>query len=299
MNTASGRDDKQGARDQIEKELAASGREYRILAPDAPNQLEALAKRVVEEARHRPGIVAAAGGDGTMNTVAGALAGTGIPFGIVPLGTFNYFARDLGIPLDPAAAARVLLDGITHPRHLGRVNGRVFLINSSIGLYRKLQEEREHLKRRLGRHKAIAVISGLRTLLRHHRAYDVQMDLDGRPAMAHTPMLFFGMNTLQLEKLDLPIADCTSLGLMGVLLLRPMRRFELLGFALRGALQGLGDARNFIMHCASKATVHCRGVRSMKVAVDGETILCTLPLYYEVQRNALNVLVPRNPEPRE
>jgi diacylglycerol kinase family enzyme len=299
MNTASGHDDKQDSRAQIEKVLADSGREYRILAPDTPDGLKSLAQRAVKEAQQNPGIVVAAGGDGTINTVAGEIAGTGVPFGVIPLGTFNFFARNLGIPLEAGGAASALLDGKSQPMHLGRVNGQVFLINSSIGLYRRLQEEREQFKRRFGRNKAMAVVSGLLSLLRHHRVYRVQIDLDQQPVSVRTPMVFFGMNTLQLEKLDLPIADCTARGLLGVLVLRPMGRWELLGFALRGALQGLSEAPNLIMHCASKVTVNWPRARTMKVAIDGETCECTLPLQYEVVRNALNVVVPKNPGPRE
>lgn len=299
MNTASGRDDKQDARAQIERVLAESSREYRILAPDTPAGLAPLAQSAVKGARQNGGIIAAAGGDGTINAVAGAVAGTGVPFGVIPLGTFNYFARNLGIPLDVDGATSVLLDGNTRPMHLGRVNARVFLINSSIGLYRRLQEEREQFKRRFGRNKLVAVVSGLVSLLRHHRTYKVQIELDQEPVVVRTPMLFFGMNTLQLEKLELPIADCTARGYLGVLVLRPMGRGELLGFALRGALQGLGEAPNLIMHCASKVTVHWPRASKMKVAIDGETCECSLPLRYEVMRNALNVVVPKNPETRE
>jgi diacylglycerol kinase family enzyme len=299
MNTASGHDDKQSSRGDIERTLMAAGREFRVCAPDVPDQLEALACRLVEEAKAHPCIIVAAGGDGTINTVAGAVAGTGIPFGVVPLGTFNFFARNLGIPLDAAGATQALLDGRTKPSHVGRVNGHVFLINSSVGLYRRLQEEREQFKRRFGRTKLTAMISGLLTLLRHHRTYRVQMDIDSQPVTVRTPMLFFGMNTLQLEKLDLPVADCTVRGLLAVLVLRPMSRLKLLGFAMRGALQGLGDAENLHMHCASKVLVHWRRARQIKVAIDGETIICSQPLHYEVLRNGLNVVVPRDPEPRE
>jgi diacylglycerol kinase family enzyme len=183
--------------------------------------------------------------------------------------------------------------------HVARVNGRIFLINSSVGLYRRLQEEREQFKKRFGRNKLVAVIAGLMTLLHHHRTYEVQMDLDGKPTTVRTPMLFFGMNTLQLEKLEVPVASCTERGLLAVLVLRPMSRLKLLGFAMRGMLQGLSDAENMHTHCASKVTVHYRRARTIKVAIDGESMRCALPLRYEVIRDALNVIVPRNPAPRE
>ena len=314
MNAASGHDDKHTSRAEIEKVLTASGRVFRFLTPEHPDQLAALAKSAVEDAEKavagRPaagdsppavsgGMIIAAGGDGTINTVAGAAVGTGVPFGAVPLGTFNFFARNLGIPLEAGPAMQALLDGYTRPLHVGRVNERVFLINSSIGLYRRLQEEREQFKQRLGRHKLVAIISGFVTLLRHHRTYKVQMEVDGKPVTVRTPMLLFGMNTLQLEKLAVPVASCTEQGLLALLVLRPLSRFKLIGFAMRGALQGLGDAENLQTYCASQVTIHRRRARTMKVAIDGESMLCTLPLRYEVVRNGLNVIVPRDPVPRE
>jgi diacylglycerol kinase family enzyme len=299
MNSASGHDDKQASRAEIEKVLAASGRAFRFLSPERPDELEALAKRAAEEAKRDPGIIVAAGGDGTINTVAGAVAGTDLPFAVVPMGTFNFFARNLGIPLEAGAATQALLDGHARPMPVARVNGRIFLINSSVGLYRRLQEEREQFKRRFGRNKLVAVISGLATLLHHHRVYEVRMEMDGKPVTVRTPMLFFGMNSLQLEKLEVPAASCIERGLLAVLMLRPMSRWKILGFALRGVLHGLNDAENMHTHCASKVTVRWRRARKMKVAVDGETMECDLPLRYEVMRDALNVIVPRNPAPRE
>jgi len=60
-------------------------------------------------------VVVAGGGDGTVNTVAAALAGTGKPLGVLALGTLNHFARDLGIPLDLASAAAIIAAGHTEP----------------------------------------------------------------------------------------------------------------------------------------------------------------------------------------
>lgn len=298
MNAASGSNDKQNARTRIENALKNSGRSFRILMPDAPGELTKLARRVSDEASHDPQIVVAAGGDGTINTLANVLVHTNVPLGVIPLGTFNYFARHLGISLDTDEAVAQLLDGRLRQVSVAHVNGRVFLINASLGLYRRLQEEREQHKRRFGRNKVVAVISSIASLLRHQRTYQVQLELDDQPLSLRTQMIFFGMNPLQLEKLELPVADCAARGLLAILVLRPMGRWELLGFALRGALQGLGDAENLISYCASRVTVSMRGSRFIKISMDGETIECIQPLRFEALRDALTVVVPREPEPR-
>jgi len=298
MNAGSGHDDKDSSRDQIEQELTTAGRDHRIEVA-ASGEIDTLVRRIVDDAKANPRIVVAAGGDGTINTVAGTIAGTGVPFGVIPLGTFNFFARDLGMPLDPTEATKALLDAHTETRHMAKVNERAFLINASVGLYRKIQEEREQFKQRFGRNKLMAGISGLRTLLKEHRSYDVQLEVDGKPLRLRTPMIFFGFNALQLEKLDLPVAKCPPQGLLAMLVLRPMSRFELLSFAVRGTLKGLGDAENLNYYCASRVDVQLRNARHVKVAVDGESFECQLPLRFEVMHDALNVVVPNNPAPRE
>lgn len=297
MNPASGQDDKHSSREQIVHALQAAGREHTLEFADAAG-LSALAARVVAEAEIHPRIVVAAGGDGTINAVAGCVIGSGVPFGVIPLGTFNYFARDLGIPQDAAEATRALLGGHLRSAHVATINDRLFLINSSIGMYRRIQEERERFKQRFGRSRFIAALSGLWTLLREHRNYDVRMSIDGRSLRLHTPMILFDFNRLQLEQLDLEVADCTRRGQLAMLVLRPMSRLRLLGFALRGALYGLGDEENLVCHCAARVEVHLRRARRVKVAIDGEMVECSLPLRVEIVRDALDVIVPSEPVPR-
>ncbi len=81
------------------------------------------------------GVVVAAGGDGTLNAVASYLIHTSIPMGILPLGTFNYVARVLNIPLDLMEAAHVIAQGHMSQVHVARVNQHIYLNNASLGLY--------------------------------------------------------------------------------------------------------------------------------------------------------------------
>jgi diacylglycerol kinase family enzyme len=222
-----------------------------------------------------------------------------VHFGVIPLGTFNYFARDLGIPLDPRAAAAAIATGHIRRVHVARVNGHLFLNNASFGLYRKLLEDRERVKQRFGRYKIVAVLSALATLWRFRQVYTLHIVLDGRHATLRTPMLFFGLNSLQLEKLDLDVASCTHAGQMAVIALQPTSRWQLLGLALRGALHGLHDSPELRCHGASQVLVEQPGRSTTRVAVDGETVDCSLPLRFEVQRDALRVVVPRMPEIRK
>jgi diacylglycerol kinase family enzyme len=252
----------------------------------------------VEAGRAQPQVVVAAGGDGTINLVASVVLEGALPFGVIPLGTFNYFARDLGIPLDPRAAALAVAQGHIRRVHVARVNGHLFLNNASFGLYRHLLEERERYKQRFGRYKMVAVVAALAALWRYRRVYTLRMELDGRPVTIRTPLLFLGLNSLQLEKLDLEVARCTREGLMAVIALQPTSRWHMLGLAMRGAFGGLRDSPDLRCFGAARVEIFQQGHRRTRVAVDGESIDCALPLQFEVQRDALQVLVPCRPEER-
>ena len=100
--------------------------------------------------------IVAAGGDGTIMTVAGQVMDTGCRFGVLPMGTFNYFARGLGIPEDPKGAAEVILAGATRKVSLSEVNGQVFLNNISLGIYPAILRAREDVYARWGRRRLAA-----------------------------------------------------------------------------------------------------------------------------------------------
>jgi diacylglycerol kinase family enzyme len=299
LNVGSGHGDASSCEQQIRAGLEAHGRAHRVLVAGSAEQVEQQTRLALEEAGRYPQVIVAAGGDGTINLVAGLVMEQNLPFGVIPLGTFNYFARDLGIPLDPRAAAEAVATGHIRRVHVARVNGHLFLNNASFGLYRKLLEQREHDKQRFGRYRIVAVLSALVTLWRFRRVYTLRMELDGKPVTLRTPMLFLGLNSLQLEKLDLDVASCTNAGQMAVIALKPSSQWHLLGLALRGALQGLHDSPELRCHGASRVLVEQPGSRRTRVAVDGESFECSLPLRFEVVRDALQVVVPRTPEVRK
>ena len=126
-------------------------------------EIEATVKRAVAEGYRT---IAAAGGDGTICAVASALVGTGCRMGVIPLGTFNYFARGKGLPEDVAEAVRILCRGRRpRPLNIGEVNGRAFLNNASLGAYSRILESRERIYARCGRSRVAAYWSVLVALL--------------------------------------------------------------------------------------------------------------------------------------
>lgn len=291
MNASAGSQDKSAAHMVIDTVLKTAGRDVKLFLAQHPRDLPKLVQQAADS---RPGILVAAGGDGTLNAVATVAHARGLPFAVLPLGTFNYFARNLGIPLDIAAAARVIIEGRVRRVAVGCVNGRLFLNNASIGLYRRLIEHREMHKRRFGRNRLVALLSGLVSLLREHRSYQLRLEIDGQPVTLSSLMVFFGRNTMQMELLGLDEALCVARGELAVLALREVNRIELLGLALRGALARLETAENLRQYCALKVQVDwLEGRRRrIRVAVDGELVECTLPLMIEAVQDALQVIVP-------
>ncbi len=296
-NLGSGNADAPAARAQIEGVLAAAGRSCRMIGIDDPRHLPALARDTVAQAHEAGAVVVAAGGDGTINTVAQALLdhGSGGALGVLPRGTFNYFSRTHGIPADAADATRLLLTARAHPVQAGLVNGRVFLVNASLGLYPRLLEEREAAKATLGRSRWVAFIVGVKTLLRGHGTLHIRLDRDGSRRNIRTPTLFVGNNRLQLEQVGIAEAAALAAGELVAITLRPLGTPAMLGLLLRGALGQLGDAERVVSFSLRQMTVRRsvgHGWRPLKIATDGETFDLKPPLDFRVAPEPLWLLRP-------
>ena len=124
LNCRSGCQDKRKIARSLRSIVAGMGVQCTIVLARNPRQVEQAAC----SAAASPGeIIIAAGGDGTINAVASRLIGTEKRLGIVPVGTFNYFARNLGLPMDLETAFRGCFDAQTQWVTVGEVNGRIFL----------------------------------------------------------------------------------------------------------------------------------------------------------------------------
>lgn len=300
FNPGSGHGDADAVRQAITSACAAAGRPLRLLEVDGPGRLQALARQAVQAAQADGGVVVAAGGDGTLNAVAQAVLGSGCAFGVLPQGTFNYFSRTHGIPADTAQAMQVLLHAQPQPVQVGLVNGRVFLVNASLGLYPRLLHDREAWKQQLGRHRLVALGAALATLLRGHRNLRLGLQLRGQPHALRTPTLFVGNNALQMEQVGLPQAQAIDAGALAVVALKPVGRLALLGLALRGALGRLGEAEQVIHFGCRSLEVRLPwpwGLRGVRVATDGELQRLQPPLRFGVSPEPLLLIRPAAPAP--
>jgi diacylglycerol kinase family enzyme len=156
LNDKAGSNNTAEARALIGRVASERGWEARVLLSSSGSSLPSLA----EQACAAGGLVVSGGGDGTIAAVAAALVGKDAVLGVLPMGTLNHFAKDLGIPLELEKAVQTLFTGKVARVDVGEVNGRVFLNNSSIGFYPRLVQERERQQRQ-GRRRS-STIPGLR-----------------------------------------------------------------------------------------------------------------------------------------
>ncbi len=296
INNASGSRDVTETRETIERILSQAGRRYELMPVDNGSQLTATAERALGLAREQGGVVVAVGGDGTLSAVSAVLLGSDVPLGILPQGTFNYFGRMFGISQNTEEALACLLDATIQPVDVGLLNGRVFLVNASLGLYPQLLEDRETYKRQYGRSRLVALWSAIVTLMHAHRSLHVKINLDGQ-AQRHmrTPTIVVGNNSLQLEQIGIDQVDEITRHRLVAITFRSRGTLALYGLLIRGLFSRLGDAENVISFGFDTMTVQPRRGRSrMKVAMDGETCWMDAPLKFRVAPDKLPLLVPRD-----
>ncbi len=294
MNAGSGRGDARRAVDIVREKLAQSGRHFDIFLVEKPAQLAAQAERAAAAARAHGGALIGAGGDGTLNAVAREAHAANCPFGVLPQGTFNYFGRAHRIPEDTAAALDVILQATPRPTQVGQLNGSLFLVNASLGLYPRLLQEREAYERQFGRSRLIAMIASAISLVRDHRALLLQIERDGQMQTLFTSTLFVGNNALQLEQVGIDEAQQVP-GQLAAIAVRPASRTAMLGLFLRGALGNLGASDRVDSFAFTQLSVRPRlpkGRKRIKVAIDGEILWFDAPLIFSVAPRPLYLLLP-------
>ena len=287
LNTASGSGSAAEAATTIERLFGAAGREVRVELVESGDRLRSLAR---DAAREHPEAVVAGGGDGTISTVAEELAGTGIPLGVLPLGTLNHFAKDLGIPLDLEGAAGVILGGVTTRVDVGEVSGHVFLNNSSIGVYPRLLRLRERYRER-GRSKWIAAFWAMLAVLRRHSFMAVRIVADGETIVRRTPFVFVGNNAYRMEGLSAGSRDSLTGGRLAVYIMNAGGRRSLLWLAWSVLIGRARRIEELETLSVLEAQVETRRAK-LQVALDGEVLEERDPLTYRVRPAALTVFTP-------
>ena len=253
------------------------------------------ARKIAERARaavkSRARLVIVGGGDGTVSAAVGALAGSKTALGILPTGTLNHFARDLGIPFDLAEAAQVIAVGKERPVDVAEVNGRIFINNAAIGLYPLMLVDRDSQRKRLGRSKRLAMlVASLRTMARFHR-HRLTLSADGGEARVDTPLLFVGNNDYRLAIPGAGRRESLDAGELCVLVMRSKSLPGVLVATAR-ALVGLSRMNDMVrLDGVTELRVDSRRPR-LTLGIDGETVALETPLTFRVRPRALRVRAP-------
>jgi diacylglycerol kinase family enzyme len=292
INERSGTEARPDAGAEVQALFAKQGVPTRLERVREPGDIAARAR----QAASRGDVLVAAGGDGTVSTVAAVAVETHATFGVLPMGTLNHFAKDVGIPLDLEGAVSVIVAGHVRPLDVGEVNGRIFVNNSSVGLYPRMVLERKAEQRR-GRGKWTAFGLAMVRTWQDYRMVVARLAVDGKEVIVRTPFVFVGNNQYQMEGFQLGGRSRLDEGRLSIFAAPDAGRFEILALPMRALTNQLNAAAPFLaFHTETVAVAVVR--RRVGVAVDGEVAMMQTPLEYRIRPRALRTIVAATPDTR-
>jgi diacylglycerol kinase family enzyme len=234
--------------------------------------------------------IIAAGGDGTVSTVAAAVADTGATLGVIPLGTLNHFAKDVGIPLDLPKAVETIAAGRTTAVDVGELNGRSFVNNASVGMYASLVSERAAMQS-IGRGKWVAHGLAAMRVWRRYRRLRVVLHAEAGPREARTPFVFVGNNEYQLSGFELGGRKHLAGGRLHVCMAPGMSRSGVARLIVTAMFANVCSLEGFESFTTGELSLDA-GVPLIRASVDGEVVTMTNPLTFHIRPGALRVIVP-------
>ncbi|QKD05345.1 diacylglycerol kinase family lipid kinase [Mesorhizobium loti R88b] len=255
-------------------------------------EVEELARRFVAENRSRSGhglTLVVGGGDGTLGSAASALAGTDVVLGVLPLGTLNHFAKDLGVPLDLKAAIDTIATGKPVAVDVAEVNGRVFLNNSSIGIYPFFVAKRSAEQRRRGFSKLAAIGPAIMRTLRFASWQAVHVAAQGTRERLLTPCVFVGNNFYDIAELG--HRRSLSSKELCVYVVKRQSWFGLALLPFKIAFGMIDSTRDIEIYRAGSLQITSHR-HAMLVSLDGEAVSMDMPLNFQIRPAALQVLAP-------
>jgi diacylglycerol kinase family enzyme len=274
--------------DRLEKALKAAGLDVEIellSGSDCVVRCRAVAER-------GDPLLIVGGGDGTISAAASALAGTETLLGILPLGTLNHFARDLGIPADLDEAAQMIASRKERRVDVGEMNERVFINNSAIGLYPLMVVDRDLQRKRLGRSKRLAmIVASVRTLMHfNHQRLTLTVN-EEKTGRVDTPLLFVGNNDYRLDIGAAGKRESLDDGRLSVFVMRKKTRRGLIAASIRALFDRSRNDDMVKLKAVERLRVASR--RSyLAVSLDGEVVRTPPPLDYRIRKRALRVIAP-------
>lgn len=289
LNARSGSQEAAESRAILEKVFGASGRSFGISVA-AGDEIGRVAE---EKAQSDCEVLVAGGGDGTICGVAEAARKSNKTLGVLPLGTFNYFANNLGIPLELEQASRVILDGEPVRALVVDLDGRLILNNASIGIHPAVLLRRRKLYRRWGRSQLNAYLSVALTVFQPPPRMRVRLDTDEGEVVRETPLVMICSNAFQMETFGLAGKECLANGKFALYVAKMAGPATIFRLGLRTAVRCLRPEIDYEVICTSAVTIETLRRRSFRAAVDGELERLESPLRFQVAPQQLCVLAPR------
>lgn len=249
-------------------------------------------RHALQRAREaKPDIIVVAGGDGSVSTAAGELAGSKIPLGVLPMGTFNNFARDAKIPLDIEEAVKVVVSGKPQRIDLGQVNDRVFINNSSIGLYPRIVQQREEISDTVGGRKWLSMPIACLSIFRRFPVFRAHLEIGNKDVTLKSPFVFIGNNEYETNPLKLGRRKSLTSGKLSLYTTSNTERVYIMRLIFKAILGSPNEDVDFEFHKAREIRLD-NGKRTIRVALDGEVYRMKTPLCYKSLPKKLSVILP-------
>lgn len=273
---------------EIEAALRAESLGASVVSAHAVEEITQLVGDLV---RAGHSVVVAAGGDGTVSAVASEIAGTEVVLGILPLGSRNHFARDVGIPSALPDAVRVLATGQTSRVDIGEVNGRTFVNNVSLGLYPSFVRERGDARRGSIVNRWIATFVAVAKVFARPPMLRARLRIDGNTLSRITPFVFIGNNECIVGGPRIGSRLTVSGGCLSLIVTQRRGPWGLCRLAVRATLGTLREAKDLDILSGKEIEVWTKWWWA-PLAIDGEVVTMEMPLRCAIRPGALRLLVP-------
>jgi diacylglycerol kinase family enzyme len=276
-----------GIRKKVAQAFKAAGLDVKVELIDGGKcevRCRAIAKR-------GDALVVVGGGDGTISAAAAALIGSETRLGILPLGTLNHFARDLGVPTKIEEAALLIAAGKERRVDVAEMNGRIFINNSAIGLYPLMVLDRERQQKTLGRSKRLAMLVASARMLARFGHQRLTLTVNDGKAQVDTPLLFVGNNGYRVDIGAPGQRESLDDGELSVFVMRKKTRAGFIAAGIRALLTRARPDDMVQLKHVERLRVASRK-SSLAVSFDGEVVRMAPPLEYTIRKKALRVIAP-------
>jgi len=270
-------------RTQVEAALRTPGREVEVSVLEG----EAMVRAIRTAGKRGYDTVVVGAGDGTVSYASSVLCGTDITLGILPLGTMNLLAYDIGIPRDLPGALEALQAAEPMAIDLATLNGRAFHGVSGLGFFTQMALAREAVRTSRGRITGWFLALGKAVMRSGRHSLEIEIDGERAPIDAYAALITnnaFDSPGWHRSRLDT--------GELEILIAEERGALAKMKAGADVLIESWRDNPGIHAFKAKAVTIHAPYRRRSWVATDGEITRETLPLHYRIAPRALKLLMP-------